>query len=229
MQVQQITRRAFVGVDLPKEHGATVAFGIAAVLANIIAPPNPCVLITTASMICIMLSLKRLVQLILITAFSATAVAILSDSMLSAFPILAMGAGALAVNNCKHLDFGLKQSVGMAAVAVLPLLSANIQAGFSAAVLSRSILFVACTLISTAIVQVVTKSSAMSPRYSLFGAAFFLAVAFALGSLHVHMALVVIPFIVQLLWLRASKTPSFKMLGMAQTLGLLWCAAVLII
>jgi hypothetical protein len=176
----------------------------------------------------IMLSLNRPLQLAFFAITGAIVLSCLAHSYVVACPVVMMAAGACAMHACRRMDFGLKQTIGMAAVAIFPLLSAIILSSFNGAVLVRSLLFVACTLLSTAVVQMVTKSGAMNPRYSIFGALTFFVLAATLAPSPIKLSLLAVPFLLQIVWLSFDKKPSFKVLGIAQTICLSICAAILV-
>lgn len=179
---------------LPKEHGATVAFGLSALLSLVISPMPVISGMLIAGSVFILLAAYTQIE----------------SSLL----------------RLKHLQMGTKQAVGMAAASALPLVFTVALCGLDATITMKSILFVASTLLATAAVQNCAKSANMNPRAATIAAALLFA-----ASLMFHPPLsalcLAIPFMVQAIWLQKQKNPSFKALGIAETLCLLGAALVI--
>lgn len=180
---------------LPKEHGATVAFTLGWILALSLCTAN------IPAAIVLMLAMWTVML------------------SLHRVPSFAMPAGT------PKMSFGTKQTLGMAAVAALPMLVPIALDGPTYANVVAFLGFAACVLLSTATVQVVAQSAAMKPSLALCTGGMLVLILATLSAKLV--ALLAIPFILQTVWLWMNPKPSFKALGILETITLTTCTAIL--
>lgn len=182
-------------LQLPKEHGATVAFTLGWILALSLCTANvPVAIVLMIAMWTVMLSLHRV-------------------------PSFALPAGTA------RMAFGTKQTLGMAAVAALPMMVLIVLGGPTYANVVAFLGFAACVLLSTATVQVVAHSASMKPTLALCSGGLLVLMLATLSAKLV--ALLAIPFAVQSVWLWMNPKPSFKALGILETITLTACTAIL--
>lgn len=181
---------------LPKEHGATVAFCLSSLL---------CLYLTKAPLLCVV----SLITLCVAVGLSSR-----------------LRQSKLAASLERKIKPGMKQTFGMAVMSAAPLMVATLGAGLDHIVLAKSLLFVACTLLSTAVVQLVARTEAMNPAPA-FSLAALLVIAATLLHASAAVALLILPLIAQVVWLRYNPKPSFKALGIAGTMALIYSAVVI--
>lgn len=225
LRVPSPVRRTFV---LPNEHGASVSLVLSAVLAIAMSGGANGMIAETFVMTLIWLSLHRPIQVAAICTLGSIFAAAVSGTVLSALPVLAMALGLLAFRRCgSRISVVMKQTLGMTAVAALPLFSTVQYCQLPAISLARISGFIAATLLSTAVVQAEMRSTKVTPVWAL--SASFILFCLLVPAHSLALVLLLLPFIWQCFWLHMQKRANFKLLGMIEAVSMTWVTLVLVL
>lgn len=222
----QDPRRKFPALKLPAEHGAVVAFLLSGIIAGQLshAPYLFCCLFMLLWIV--FLSMHNRKQSICLALVFAAATVLVSGKVILALPFVIMQTGALAILACsKRLGMSFRETAGMFGACSLPiLLSVLTSADLAKAALIASA-FIGSTMMGTANVRLLRPDTRVSPLPPLLVSTLFIAFVFACSNRLAVLCL--LPYALQLPFLMCSKKPSFKALGIRESISLLYVTGLL--
>lgn len=206
---------------LPREHGVVVVFSFACLIAlSLCGCHQVSVALGLLLLWAMFLSLHRPLQLLLISFFGAVAFHI-GAGLPQALWIVVVWAGIQVVTGVQRSsDLWWREALGLSGIALSPLVLSYLQAGQLSLHLLAVITLFAAIFTGAALIRVSRKETALSAIPSAV-----LSLAFWLYLAHLNSWLAacnLFPYVLQALWLMTTVRPSFKRLGVVQSLCLLW-------
>lgn len=205
---------------LPAEHGAVVTFAMASIVSLFLAPLDSHFGLKLMILWILFLSLHRRKQLVVITLLGAFIIYLLQDSLLNIIPISLMTAGPLLISSARSkLHASGRETLGMLGVSMMPfLLAATSGAPVSDTAIGGAC-YSACALAGTGMIRIARRDTHVSARFPMIlSAVFWVPVVLTEPALSV---VCMVPFVLEVEWLKKQAKPSFKRLGIVATLCML--------
>jgi hypothetical protein len=208
---------------LPREHGATVCFVLSAILAAKQVTGNVPALFGLCAISLIFFSMHNKWQSIIIAGTGSLILIALHQPLMAILPVVLLSGPAVLKILGERLGPWIAQTGGLLGLSALPLMFALLAQSHTEQlqVLFYAYLFAAAA--SAACVQIVISKQSSSPWPAILLAAILSAFVFQ-NSLQLAL-LISAPFLLQSFWLH--NKPSFKALGIVETLCMSWTTIVL--
>ncbi|MBX3073326.1 hypothetical protein KF913_05355 [Candidatus Obscuribacterales bacterium] len=212
---------------LPKEHGAVVVFAMACLISLLLCRDNlPIIALSEIVLWVMILSLHRPRQLLLIT-FVGMVVLLFGPAPLSLWIAVVYAGSQVTSSKISKIDSWLRETLGLTGAILAPIMVSYVVTQDLPLHLTVAAILVAATLTGTALIRVSHLETGVSPNPVALLSLLLWIFLSAFNSLLI--ALVLIPYIVQSLWILKVPKPSFKQFGQIQCLCLLWVAMILIL
>lgn len=210
---------------LPKEHGAVVVFSMACLISLLLCRDNlPIIALAEIVLWAMILSLHRPMQLLLITS-AGMAVLFFGPTPLALWIAVVYAGSQVTSSRCSKIDSWLRETLGLTGAILAPIMVSYVVTQDLPLHFTVAAVLVAATLTGTALIRVSHRETGVSPNpVALLSLLLWVSLA-AFNSLII--ALVLLPYIVQSLWILKVPKPSFKQFGQIQCLCLLWVMMIL--
>lgn len=210
---------------LPKEHGAIVVFSMACLISLFLCRDNlPLIALAEVMLWAMILSLHRPRQLLLIT-FVGMVVFLFGPAPLPLWIAVVYAGSQVTSSRFSKIDSWIRETLGLTGAILAPIMVSYVVTEDLPLHFTVAAVLVAATLTGTALIRVSHREAGVSPNpVALLSLLLWVSLA-AFNSLII--ALVLIPYVVQSLWILKVPKPSFKQFGQVQCLCLIWVAMIL--
>lgn len=211
----------------PKERGVVVVFSIACIMALLLCRTNPIAMVMSEIVLwSLTLSIHRPRQFLIFSIAGAVMLCFIGSISLSLWmAVIFAGKHFLGSHACKE-EMWLKETLGIAGAISAPLMVSYILTEDLASNLVVACVLVAGSITGVVIIRVSHKEMRVNPMpASLISLCLWV---FLAGSCPVLVALALVPYLVQGVWLIKTPKPSFKQLGQAQAASLFFLSILLV-
>ncbi len=213
--------------QLPPEHGVLVAFILSCILAwKVAGAPSQEMDLTVMFLMLTVGSLHRPVQMAFIAFTGALILAFNYSQPWLALCLLLMPVGQRIANeSVRFFGPSIRQTLGMLGISTIPLAAACLVSRGSQATQIAVLGFTSASMLSTGIVLLYQNKANIHCKPALLSAtALWLWLLFKQPPAAL---LGFFPFLLQTLWIARSSKPTFKQIGIAESLCLSWTTAIL--
>lgn len=211
------------GLRLPREHGATVCFVLSVALATKHVIANAPALFGLLVLSLIFLSMHNIRQSLIICASGSLLLWTMHQPFMAVLILVPPIGGTVLKSLGERFGPWLAQTGGLLGLSALPLLFALPVSGYTPQLQVLICAYLFSVAASAACVQIVINKHSSSPAPAICLAAVLAVLVFQSS---VQLALLIcVPFLLQGLWL--PNKPSFKALGIVETLCMSWTTIIL--